>query len=190
LRILLIVVSIMVMMGGAFWVAWQKGAVEIDWAKKQVKFDAAKLTFEEIFNEGNNMKCIYKTETTNSGWSMAFIYIWGKKVYANYSQINAEGVKHESFMLVGDKNIYAWTDPESPGIVMPAEKREAQLTVPQNGDEFSCQSWTPIRAMFEPPSNIKFVNYKTMQDQQCGPCEYLTNEQRDFCRKVAGCDTN
>lgn len=189
LRVLLILVSILVLVSAAGWVAWQKGVLEIDTQNFQIKFDWSKFNVYDLFDGKRNVKCAY-TSQSGSGAGTADIYVWGKKIYAHYVGTNSGGNKNESYMIVGDKNIYAWTDPDSPGVVMPADGREAQLTPPEDGEGFTCERWMPDKKMFEPPTNIRFVDYKLMEDPDCGACEYLMGEQKEDCRRLAKCEVN
>jgi hypothetical protein len=155
----------------------------------EITIDTSKLVWmKNALGSKESMKCTYESRT-DEGMVLATVFVMGEKIKAEYLGINKEGQRAQKYMVVDDKNIYAWTGDDTPGVVMPkTTTTRAILTDSTGKSKYKCEKWGGDEKVFLPPTGVKFVDNKLMQDPECGPCEYLIGVQQDTCRKMAQCE--
>jgi hypothetical protein len=174
----------------------------------------------DIMTMGKNVKCTYSAEDED-GKSEGTIYVSGNKSRNDIYVESPEGLKEEVHMIVNKEYMYSWSSAQEQGSKMKLDSFDVedgdydkaslkdnleayrQYQGEEGAVDFKCSPWIPNGSVFDPPSDIEFVDMSAMmetfqQDMEdfqedaksmCSMCDMMsTEEEKAECLKNLGCE--
>jgi predicted RNase H-related nuclease YkuK (DUF458 family) len=169
-------------------------------------------SLKDLISKGGSQTCKYSTEA-GSGT----VYVYGGQVRGDF-EMDADGTKLSSHMIVKDSTSYIWTDGQTTGFKM---KFDTSLVAEPTGDkgesstetngfdpntnyQYSCTSWNADKSKFDLPKGVSFTEFNLpttglepppgqgtgtgTNPSNCSYCSALTGDDKAQCLKALNCN--
>src|SRR3989344_2936863 len=148
-----VIIAIVVVVGGYFLLTGKKGAENGPMNESQTE---KKVAFAEFVKQGGSYKCEIKNNINDAG-SSGTVYVSDGVVRGEFNTLTA-GKMVTTYFLVRDGFSYAWfsTDPTKGFKIKEDTSVSASSDWANQIGDYSCESWTADRVMFEVPASVAF----------------------------------
>jgi hypothetical protein len=182
LATILIIVAILVIVGGAYFVMGKKvitpsastaGSNAVDKkasSKAEEPLSNVSATFQDVVGKGQNLECDWKlpTEMKNNPFGTGKLYTTGNKGRSMING-NSSGMSIEGNGIYKDGQAYSWVKVGETTVGFKFDQAKlaelsSQMTLQQKQQAeqirakmiFSCKPWTPDESMFALPTGVEF----------------------------------
>lgn len=159
-----LVLAIVVLGGGAWYVSSHKGAAPAEEAGQAEQGTSEKGTLGALLALGGSLTCNV-TMPTAGGESTGVVYISNGQVRSDV--VAAVGDKQmAAHMIKNGDYLYSWTDayPQGVKIKMTATTATSgQGYDPNQEVQYSCMPWVPDASKFEVPTTVTFMDVSAMK---------------------------
>jgi len=137
-------------------------------------------TFMDLLKLGKDYTCTFDETDTNGNTSgTVYVQSGGKNMRGEFMMNGgAKGPMEANVIRKGNMN-YVWTSEMQQGMMMEIDPNQPTLFGKMNDKndisvkdgepvDFDCKKWTPDADMFEPPSDIDFMDISAQMDAMMG----------------------
>jgi len=161
-------------------------------------------SMRDLFEKGEPVKCNFETVMDGITQKSA-LYVSGKNMRMDGFNTGGGQPDLATHMIIKEDYQYIWGYDGNNGTKMKSLKVE-DLDITKTDDlttadikpneelvkldqnmEMTCEKWSADSSMFNPPSEIEFVDYSEMMNSLgsgslCGSCDILTGGEKDSCK--------
>jgi len=165
-------------------------------------------TIKDLIAQNVPLQCSFNHQS-EAGETTGKVYLSGQNVRGDFTMTQPDGQTLDSFMIRKDDYAYVWGSALPQGTKLKIEDPEDFMASSENDDQsfnlenqdvdYSCKPWLVNSSIFNPPSDIEFVDLsETMQQMQditknletnkCSACDQLpAGDLKDQCLQALDC---
>jgi len=202
----LVVIVLILLIGGGAYLMLSKAstpkpkqtAQNLTQAKPTANVNQLK-SLVDLLATGQTLQCTFSANGTNGAKTQGTIYMSAGNIRANFNVTASDGKQSQGSMIRSGNTNYIWGSSFPEGIKMTMslqelsgrQQTEQQFINPNLKTNYDCSSWTADDSLFNPPSNVKFMDISQVMQQanpsgnvqptgattQTGssPCDSITN---------------